>query len=117
MNIAPATAELLRAYYGGREVPTTYALAVFDDEGALIAIAGLIPHGGAAFLYSDASRHLHKLHPKLTMRVTRRLLQLAETRGWDVEAQAEEDNDAAPRFLEHFGFELIEDRKYIKWAR
>ncbi len=116
VTVVPATSALLHAYYGEREIPSTYALVALED-GAPIAVAGLIRlRGGRAFLYSDTPRALHKKYPKATVEITRHLLRLAEKRGWDVVAQSE-DNDTARRFLEHFGFEKMEDGGYIKWAR
>jgi len=116
VTLVPATAELLRAYYGEREIPSTYAIVGVED-GVPIAIAGLVRlPGGRAFLYSDSNRAVHKKYAVATVKATRRLLDLAEKRGWDVVAQSE-DNEAAQRFLEHFGFEKMEGEGYIKWAR
>ena len=116
VKLVPATSELLHAYYGEREIPSTYAVVAVEAD-LPVAVAGLIRlPGGRAFLYSDAPRSLHKKYPKATMQATRRLLDLAEKRGWDVVAKSE-DNEAARRFLEHFGFEKMEAEGYIKWAR
>ena len=117
IEIVPASAELLRAYYGDREIPTTYAF-VWVEEGTPIAVAGLVrmPEN-YAFIYSDSPRHLNHVYAKQGFKTMRRLLTLADGRGWHVVAQAEEGTEAAPRFLEHFGFEKQPDGEYIRWAR
>lgn len=117
IELVPATAELLRAYYGEREIPTTYAF-VGVENGVPVGVAGLVRlPGGRAFLYSDSPRDLHKEHAKIVMKVTRLLLALADKRGWNVVAEAEEGTEAAQRFLEHFDFHKTTDGEWLRWAR
>jgi hypothetical protein len=118
LEIVPATAKLLHAYYGEREIPTTYALVVLDEASIPVAVAGLTRRvDGSMLIYSDSSRAIRAAHPITLMRVTRRLIKLADERGWRVSAYAEEDVDSSERFLEHFGFVRVQGREYVRWQR
>lgn len=119
MEIVPATSQLLRDYYRGVAVPTTYALVALED-GAPWAVAGLVrAPGGVRILYSDSVRQSHSKHPRTVVKLARQVLALAQARGWTVSAIAEKDEtgDAtkAARFLEYLGFHKQEDGSYLKW--
>ena len=115
MKIVPATEALSREYYGSNLPVTMRGYFLLDDDGKPIGAAGFIRKAkNYMVLFSEGKDEAFR-DKKMVIRFGRMLMDIADTNGWTLLADADDTKDTAPRFLEHWGFELNEDGEYIRW--
>lgn len=110
IEIVPATPELIDQFYPGVARPSLRALVVLEDN-TPAGVAGFYRVQNGVLLFSDVQDETKKkTHPLTTTKVLRRLLALADQHGWAVFAIAEEGLGASQRFLQRYGFKLMDER-------
>lgn len=93
----------------GQTPPYSMRGIVALEDGEPIGIGGLFVFQGRLFMFSEIRPHALKYRRHI-LRAARRVLQLAA--GKIVYACAEQW-DSAPRFLQHLGFELIDETQRL----
>lgn len=116
VKIVPATAELMREYYGPSVLPTTRSLILLVD-GKPVAVAGAVRgRGREMLLFSDSLPWVREKHKKATLLMARKFFQMVGDK-WVLRACADAGVEASARFLEHFGFQQMDDGSYMKCQR
>ena len=109
--IVPATAEHIRAIYGADLACSVRALAVVDET-RVLGVAGTYQAAGKTVMFSnmvDDMRH----YPRAMLTVARRLQANCDRQ---VFAVCDTTIPRAAAFLEHVGFNKINDEVYV-WQR
>ena len=115
MKIVPATEALAREYYGGKIPVTMRAYFLLDDDGKPIGAAGFIRKAkNYMVVFSEGKEEAYR-DKKMVMRFARMMMDVADSNGWTLLADADDTKDTAPRFLTHLGFELNAFGEYIRW--
>ena len=101
-RIVPATRAHLEEVGKGRPLPhTVRAVAVLDEDGALVGVGGVAYRGAALEVFSDVKPAL-KAHPMTLMRATKIVLSWIDRPAF---ATADPDEPTADSFLRRLGFE------------
>ena len=100
-----ATREDVAKWYGS--VPVTMRAIVIEDDGELIAIAGLAPEGFITQAFSDVKPRA-KRHPIALGRMVAAFANMLKTVTTPVLAACNPDEPTSPGLLRHLGFEQQE---------
>jgi hypothetical protein len=101
-----ANREDVAKWYGG-EVPATMRAIVIEDDGELIAIAGLAPEGFITQAFSEVKPRA-KQHPIALGRMAVAFGKMLETVAVPVLAACNPNEPTSPGLLRHLGFEQHE---------
>jgi N-acetylglutamate synthase-like GNAT family acetyltransferase len=101
IEIRPATAELLKQYYGDMPPRTVRAIVAIDDDGEVLGVGGYYIEGVRAMVFSDIKPEMRD-HKRALIMGTRAAIDLARSSGLTAIAIRETPESAS--FLEHFGF-------------
>lgn len=113
-EVKPATAELLRQFYGETLQPTVRAFVVMDSD-EVISVVGFIRfRAGIMILFSDTKPGAQKTHPMTTVKVGRMLMKIADDNKWTLLSWPNGDIEAAERFLRFLGFEPGENGEWVR---
>lgn len=109
IKIIPATTEEVEKWYDG---PPAYTMKgyVVKNKDEQIAICGYFLCKGKRYVFSEAKNEMFK-YKKTIMKAARKVM--TDIEGMTVYAQATEGMETASRFIEHFGFELIDPQRRI----
>lgn len=112
--IVPATAELLREYYGHDPLFTSRAI-VYLEEGKPVAIAGFIRMGSKTMIaYSESKPGFTQRNKRGVVLMVRAMMKIADDNGWTLVAQPNAELDTAEGFLQHIGFVRSDDGRFIR---
>ena len=113
ITIAPATKEIVRQFYGEQPMPAMRAFVALDGDRP-VAVAGLhgTPTGDMMLFSSIAADQDRSRHGVTIYKTAKRLLSLADARGWNVFACPSCEVEAAERFLRRIGFEDLGNGLY-----
>lgn len=100
-----ATREDVARWYGS--VPATMRALVIEDDGELIAIAGLAPDGFVTQAFSEVKPRA-KQHPVALGRMAAAFAKMLEAAAAPVMALCNADEPTSPGLLRHLGFEQHE---------
>lgn len=109
--IVPATAEHIRAIYGADLTCSVRALAVVDGD-RVLSVAGTYVTEGKTVMFSNMVDDMRR-HPRTMLAVAKRLLASCDRQ---VFAVCDTTIPRAAAFLEHLGFNKINDEVYV-WAQ
>lgn len=91
----------------GETYPETMRAIVVEDDGQLLAIAG-VRHGIPHTCFSNLRPEM-KNHPRVIVRAMRKMREMLNGYARDVYAIADKDEPTASEFLKHVGFKFIGD--------
>lgn len=103
MRLVPTIAEHFDALNAERQAVSTRSWTVLNDEGIPVGIGGYYVSNGKKVIFSVISDELRK-KPKSLLKIAREIL--GKNTGI-LFAICDYSIEAAPRFLEHLGFEYI----------
>lgn len=109
--IIPATAEHIRAIYGADLAYSVRSLAVVDAT-RVLGVAGIYLAEGKTVMFSNMVDDMRS-HPRTMLTVAKRLLASCDRQ---VFAVCDTTIPRAAAFLEHLGFNKINDEVYV-WRR
>ncbi len=102
VEIVPATADLVRAFYG--KLPRTMKALVAVVDGRPICVAGtFVNPDGVTVVFADIRDEM-RAHKKTGMRMAWRVMAMVRASGVKTFAKADCNIEPAVRFLEHLGF-------------
>ncbi len=114
MRIVPATAELLREYYGETPRLTLRAYVILDGEKP-VAVGGFIriAHNYMA-VFSESKEDEREKHKVTAVKFAKMLMHIADENRWKLFADPDCDIGTAKRFLERLGFRLNDAGEYVR---
>ena len=116
MNIVPATAELVREFYGVNLPVSVRGYFILDENGEPIGTGGFIRRSANVMvLYSEGKEELYIKHKKAVVKLARMLLDIADRNGWTLIAEADDTKPTAENFLTKLGFEQNAKGEYVRW--
>lgn len=100
IEIIPATAELLRDFYG-EDVARTVRAVVAMQDGKMVGVGGYYVDGQRAVIFSDLSEY-GMTKKKAIVKATRATLDMVQSAG--LVGTAIRQTEESATYLEHFGF-------------
>lgn len=112
IEIVPATQKLVETYYGGKPAYSMRGVVALED-GIPVGLGGLMVYQGKTYMFCEMKDCARK-YRKSILKAGKQVLKLAK--GKIVYAVAQDGIESAPRFLEHLGFQLLDNDKklYVK---
>lgn len=107
MKVVPASMDHIRALYDDPPTCSFRGVAVVDGE-RVLGVAGLYRSDANLAIFSKMTDELRQ-HPRLLIQASRAMLSMCSG---VVLAYCDTSIEAAPRFLEHWGFQPIGNEVY-----
>lgn len=104
IEMKPATAEHIHAWYDGPPVYSMKGYVIFEGE-EMIALCGVFFCRGRKYIFSEVKEQMFK-YKKAIIRAARQIM--SDMEGQTVYAMATEGLESAPRFIKHYGFECLD---------
>ena len=115
MRFVPATEALVREYYGNTLPLTFRGFVVLNDGGEPVGVAGFLRKSKSVMvIFSEGEAEAYS-DKKLSMRLARLMMKIADDNGWTLIADADETIPTAEHFLHRLGFKPNEDGGYTRW--
>lgn len=110
----PATKALLDEYYDGRQMPTMQAW-VWLEDGKPVGVSGFMNYRyKVKVLFSDVDDGMTAQHRIQTLKFAKKMLKIADEKGWTLIAHPNEELETAERFLTYLGFQPNEHGEYVR---
>lgn len=114
-EIVPATAEMLRRFYGRLPEQTVRALAVTEGD-VVLGVTGFYPDNGRTVLFAKIGEQVERRRYVRTILIcAHRILEMARTLGMPIQAVADTEIEGSNRLIEHLGAERIH-REIYQWT-
>lgn len=114
MNIRPATADDCKRFWGS-ETPVSMRAFVAEQDGVVMAVAGLAFMSSGIMAFSDQSPEMPP-HAMTAMRMAKKIIGVMQDIKSPVYCTADKTKPNACSFLERIGFTPLGNRNYI-WSK
>lgn len=114
MIVIPATAELLRRFYGDAPRRSQKAVVALDGD-KVAGVAGVYVDDERLVMFSEMSDEV-RANKRLMVKGIRAVLKLVERDGLPVHALADQEIEGSDKLLLHMGFTHLQDRIY-EWRK
>lgn len=117
MKIVPATAEIMKRYYGMKPLRTTRAWAAVDGDDVL-GVGGMCVNTSRLLVFlgmTPETRERFRKYPRVLVRCVRQLQDMARQKGLVLQAEADKTVPCAEKFLERMGFEKLKGTEIYLW--